>query len=52
MEGAPEAINSVAMREELEKLQDGTVKIDDFKLWSLSKGKYVLCTSIKCNGDR
>jgi len=52
MEGAPDAIDSAAMKEELERLQDGNVKVEDFKLWSLSKGKYVLCASIKCQGER
>jgi len=52
MEGAPDAIDSAAMKEELERLQDGNVKVEDFKIWSLSKGKYVLCANIKCHGER
>lgn len=51
MEGAPEAIDSIAMKEELEKLQDGTVKVEDFHIWSLSKGMYVVSSRILCNGD-
>lgn len=52
MEGAPEAVDSVALKEELEKLQDGTVKVSEYHIWSLSKGKYVFLAQMQCDGDR
>ena len=50
MEGAPEAINSDDLKEEMEKLQEGLV-VKEFHIWSLSKGKYVMSAHIECNGD-
>ena len=50
MEGAPEAINGEAMKEELEKLQEG-LAVKEFHLWSLSKGKYVMTAHLEVNGD-
>ena len=51
MEGAPEVIDTVELTKEISALQDNTVKVHDFHVWSLSKGKYSLSCHIQCNGD-
>lgn len=39
------------MKGELEKLQENTVRVHDFHVWSLSKGKYAFSSHIQCNGN-
>jgi len=51
MEGAPEVIDTVELTKEINALQEGTVKVHDFHVWSLSKGKYSLSCHIQCNGN-
>lgn len=46
MEGAPEVVDTVALVKEINALQDGKVKVHDFHVWSLSKGKYSLSCHI------
>lgn len=48
MEGAPEVIDTVELTKEINALQESTVKVHDFHVWSLSKGKYSLSCHIQC----
>lgn len=50
MEGAPESIDIETLHDDLEKLEEG-VSVDEFHVWSLSRGKNILAAKIKCRGD-
>ena len=50
MEGAPDAIDGKALKEELTNI--GTdVQIHDFHVWSLSRGKYAMSAHLQCSGE-
>jgi len=50
MEGAPETIKGQALKEDIEKVDD-SVKVVDFHIWSLSRGKNLLSAQITCRGE-
>merc|ERR1711990_1248136 len=50
MEGGPEAIDGQALVNDIEALGEG-VAVQDFHVWSLSRGKYSMSAHIRCHGD-
>lgn len=50
MEGSPEAIDTKALYEGIERLGEG-VEVHDFHVWSLSRGKYAMTARVRCNGN-
>ena len=45
MEGAPEAVDTNALKEELNDIE-GVTQVKDFHIWILSKGKFVVSSRI------
>ena len=50
MEGAPETIKAAELKADIENLDEG-VRVLDFHIWSLSRGKYLMSARIRCNGN-
>lgn len=50
MEGAPDSIDSRALQADLEQLGDG-VSVEEFNIWSLSRGKTRAAAKITCTGE-
>ena len=50
MEGAPEAIDGNALKEELTNI-GSDVQVHDFHIWSISRGKNVMSARIQCSGE-
>lgn len=50
MEGAPTAVNTIAMIEDMKKV-DKVKSVSEFHCWSLSKGKYYMSAHVKVTGE-
>lgn len=50
MEGAPDAIDGKGLQTDLENLGED-VKVHDFHVWALSRGKYAMTAHIRCHGQ-
>lgn len=50
MEGAPEGVKSEDLKEEIESLPN-EVKMVDYHIWSLSRGKNLMTAQITCRGE-
>lgn len=50
MEGAPEAVDTTSMLQEIQALKNVTA-VHDFHCWSLSRGKYSMSAHVSCDGN-